>query len=259
MYAKNQVPEWLHIPFVETGYVAPCKSKSFECLPLLFKMHNQTINAWTMILGAIISTILFAFARSTKAASPRLRVFTLFWLSCVVHAPFSVAYHVCRFTNEKTKLMWKNLDLILITFSSLLLTYVLCTCVFTSTVTWLIMSVAIAAAWMYLKRLSFKDDVFGHGDASSDKSKHVNHMLFAVVMYALPIIYTLLTTQNQTLVRITAALIATLVATAAIYLLRFPEKYYPVTFDVVGASHQWVHVGFVVAYILEFFFLYEHT
>lgn len=247
---KNLVPSWLHIPFIETGYVTPGKTTT-QCLSLLFKMHNQTINAWTMIIGAAISTALWWCTHRRGHLA-----FTVLWLSCVLHTPFSVAYHICRFTSEPQRLVWKNLDMMMISVSSILLTYALCSCAFPGWLTWTVVAVSLASAYVFLKRLSFTTDVFGHGEGV-DKSKHVIHMLSSVVLYLVPVVYTMVRTSDLLIYCISCAIIMTLALTAIVYLSGFPERYHPVTFDVVGASHQWVHVGVVVAHVLEFFLVYH--
>lgn len=178
----SETPEWLQVPFITSGYVTPGKTR-IQCLALLFQLHNQTINAWSMIGAAVVSLILYLHAMNIPSLTFNDRlVFFIFLLSCIIHTPFSVAYHILRYTNEQTRLMWKNLDFAFISVSSVLLTFALCYYVFNPIMTGIIVSGSVVAAYRALSTLSFNADKFGNG-VHVEKTKHVYQLLNAVLLY----------------------------------------------------------------------------
>lgn len=88
----NNVPDYLKSEGIQTGYRI-CKDYK-SCLKSLFYFHNETANCWTMIITAIMSTCFFIFAVNQIDSKIDQIPFILFWLSCVLHLPFSVGYHL---------------------------------------------------------------------------------------------------------------------------------------------------------------------
>ena len=50
-------------------------------------------------------------------------------------------------------------------------------------------------------------------------------------------------------------IISSLLFGAIIFILQIPEKYYPYTFDIIGNSHQIMHITVIIAHIAEYKFL----
>jgi adiponectin receptor len=228
----SSVPEWLHVPFIKTGYVYPGLTHS-ECSRLLFKWHNQTLNAWTMILGVFVSTYFYINSDMTLP-------FTILWLSCIFHMPFAVANHLFRHISREHYVYYKNLDMHLILISSVMLTFAFSYHVFSLEFTLLNTSIALISA--------FKTSKLTEIGSRTDKKKHVLMFLINVLSYLAPIVYKIQMCESQ-------AILACIGCALMIYITGFPERIYPERFDIIGASHQWMHIFVLLAHVFEYYFV----
>jgi len=109
-----------------------------ECLLSLLYLHNQFFNAWTMIFAFLISSCLCyrnltdlptLAPSSSSTSSPQQQLIeeltsrafnahVAIWISCLLHAPISAAYHTFRPVSREVFSILKRLDFILI-FSSI--------------------------------------------------------------------------------------------------------------------------------------------
>ena len=112
---SQDVPDWIRVPYIHSGYIYP-NLTLIQSLGLMFTWHNQSINAWTMILQSTISFILYSFYGNNI-------IFFLFMLSCLIHTPFAVANHILRHMNRETYALCKKLDVTFILISSCMLTF----------------------------------------------------------------------------------------------------------------------------------------
>lgn len=113
-------------PYVLRGY--RCGGTYARCAAALFEWHTETLNAWTMIWASCLSIFLLTRALSTlKAAGsstttsgsywPGLPDQTAFWLlttATVLHAPFSVCFHLFRGIRTDVYNLWRRLDQVFI-------------------------------------------------------------------------------------------------------------------------------------------------
>jgi len=120
-------------PYVLRGYRTGGSYR--RCLAALFEWHAETLNAWTMIAGACIAVGLLYHALNELAAAdgpgshsthsmhsgsswwPRISDQVPFWLlagSTVVHAPFSVGFHLFRGMGRDVYNLWRRLDQVFI-------------------------------------------------------------------------------------------------------------------------------------------------
>lgn len=226
----SSVPEWLQVPFIKTGYIYPGLTHQ-ECLWLLFTWHNQTLNAWTMILGAFVSTCLYIHSDLSIA-------FTVLWLSAIFHMPFAVANHLFRHISREHYVYYKNLDMYLILICSVMLTFSLSIHVFSPVYTSINTGLALVTACIAAKT---KHEIGKH----TDKLRHVGMFILNVLSYLAPVmIYYNHWTSIGILTCATSALL--------VYTTGFPEKYFESSFDIIGASHQLMHLFVLFAHIFEY-------
>lgn len=246
---KQHVPRWLHVPYIECGYVYP-NLTTRQCFQTLFMKTNQTLNAWTMIAGVIASSCLFIWACAFKRC--KVAVFALLYLSCLVHAPFSVANHLLRHKNEESYRLWKRLDVVFIYVSSVMLTCCLSWYVFPFEVT---IGLMLFASYLCFQQIQHvKNEVYGIGH-QVDKTKHVLMLLGVVIVYLVPVIFSVIFNPKMRILG--SSIILCLGVSSLVYMSSFPEKYAPYKFDIIGASHQLLHVGIIIAHVLEFLFIYN--
>jgi adiponectin receptor len=118
----KDVPEYLQCPHINRGY--RLGGSYSECFRSLFRMHNETLNAWTMIAGTCLSltAVLLACTRCPMTSADKA-CFALFFMSNCCHMPFSVGYHLFLCMDETRNNMWKQLDVSMIFSVSVLLTF----------------------------------------------------------------------------------------------------------------------------------------
>jgi hypothetical protein len=106
-------------PYVLRGYRAGGTHRG--ALASLFEWHAETLNAWTMIWGAAISAALLARAlgalraagvqaRGYWPAAPDAAAFVLLTAATLLHAPFSVGFHLFRGISRDVYSLWRRLD-----------------------------------------------------------------------------------------------------------------------------------------------------
>ena len=228
----SSVPEWLQVPFINTGYVYPNLTHS-ECIRLLFKWHNQTLNAWTMIISGIVSTYLYS--RSDLSIA-----FTILWLSAVFHMPFAVANHLFRHISREHYVYYKNLDMQLILICSVMLTFSLSYHVFSMQYTLLNTCISLFTAACASQT---KHEI----GLNTNKIKHVLMFLLNILSYLAPVFYKIQMYESQ-------AILACASGALIIYISGFPERVYK-NYDIIGASHQLMHILSLCAHVFEFYFI----
>ena len=237
---SQDVPDWLRVPYIQSGYIYPNLTFK-QCFKLMFMWHNQTINAWTMILASTVSFFLYSYYGHNV-------IFLLFMLSCIIHTPFAVANHILRHMNRETYALCKKMDVTLILTSSCMLTFTLSFYVFHIYITYLLTFLSISM--MIYTCLYTDSKIYGLG-TNVNKWKHTTILLTNILLYLSPVFYYCNDSWEAKGVLLSA------LATMISYLSGFPERYYPERFDILGASHQFFHIFVLSAHVFEFMFLYK--
>ena len=86
--SAHEVPDWARYDGKLRGY--RLGGTYADCLASLFRCHNNTTDAWTMIAASCISTALAMYILH-KRANPVPVVAV--WLSALIHMPWSVGNH----------------------------------------------------------------------------------------------------------------------------------------------------------------------
>lgn len=246
------VPHWLHVPFIQTGYVVPNYRTAWQAKWLLLDANNQTVNAWTIILSAFVSLGLYGWVVTKhNLTTEQFIVFTAFLLSCVVHAPFAVGNHILRHLGESAYAYWKRMDIFFIFVASIFLTFSLSYFLLPGAVTAILVGLSVLAASYAYHRADTR--VYGLG-SNTRRVSSLLCVMMAIIPYIIPVIYACFVRPD--LRPIGLGIIGTLIFSGIIYATAFPERYYPRIFDLVGASHQIMHLGILVAHVLEFAFIY---
>lgn len=118
----SQVPEWLRFHGVTTGY--RMGGTYGQALLSLFRIHNECVNAWTMIATSAFSTAALAYVLAyIQPVGVNILPFIIFWFSALVHLPFSVGYHLFMPISPTAYNFWRKLDIAFIFVSSIFLTF----------------------------------------------------------------------------------------------------------------------------------------
>lgn len=232
--AKNEVPNYLKSKYLNNGYRVGGTYKS--AIKSLFKFHNETFNAWSILIAIPINTILLYKFNIIK--SP----FILLWISTVIQVLCSVGNHLFLPLSKKISNNWRKADLISIFAVCPIMTYSFSYFVFKEyrsiILTLLSLCYSIRCIINVLK---------------SDQSCEVNRSCStiqigkSVCFYLLPILFG----------SIYHFIFVSLFLSIGAIFFRFsiPEKYYPNTFDIIGQGQQIMHLTLVIANIIEMYFL----
>lgn len=253
-----EVPEWLQVPYVFSGY--PCtrsiKSTS-QCLSLLFRIHNQTVNAWSILAASAIAIGLYARVLTHNLKTTDNIVFASFLLSCIVHTPFAVGNHILRHMGASHYAYWKRMDVLFIFVASNFLTFSLSFYVFPLPITMLLTGINIKKTMDATDKLTHA--YYGLG-CNTNHGAHVRCLLDIVAIYMTPVIAGVFV--NPSCFPCVLAIVVSLGLGAIVYLSGFPERFFPRKCDIYGASHQLMHVAIIAAYIAEHRFvclMYENN
>ena len=120
---REDVPEWLRFPFLNRGYRHG--GNHWTCFLSLFSLHTETLNCWTFVFALAFSTGGFAYASSLRLSYGDWAPFLSFYISCLVHAPISIGYHLFLCISPETYWRWRTLDVCFIFVASNFLTFAL--------------------------------------------------------------------------------------------------------------------------------------
>jgi adiponectin receptor len=256
MLLHNDAPEWTTYPDVLTGY-RPVGGTYLQLLGTLFTLHTEMLNAWTMILASLFSSLGLGFAVSQGVHGVDMVVFTMFWLSAIIHMPASVGYHLFMPMSLQVCNYWRRLDIMCIFAVSVPLCFCTSYYVFSLYVTCSLTFLAsCVASWAISKVHKLQD-----GQAL-ENSKHAMFIGTIVFLYYLPIAYQgledFLKDEYSVSILVATLLPLNLGFGAWAFAVGFPQVYAPGRFDLVGHSHQVMHVTVVVAHVLEYLFVYSN-
>lgn len=243
MRRVNEVPNWMKDGFIVRGYrVSEYKGFVHE----MFSWHNETINAWTMIASAIVSLSLYLWVIPRTSTLFEKFVFTAFLISCLIHLPFSLMYHLRMHISKEEKLGARKLDITFIFIASIFLTFALGAFVLPIHFTTMLTCLSVYLAVKVIK------DYDGHEE---DKWYITMMLAKCVAVYLTPVV---IATINNLVHPVYAfSIILSLAIGAFVYVYQIPERFAKETFDYVGQSHQIMHLTLLVAHLAEFCFLYK--
>eukprot|EP00775_Hariotina_reticulata_P014399 gene14399-14505_t len=240
----------------EKGYRAGGDYK--RCTQALFELHTETFNAWTMIVGGLVSCLLLgSVAASTQAPLQALVPFLALTSAVLIHMPFSVGFHLFRGINADVYNLWRRLDQVFIFLVSILLAFGLSWHVYHSYVGIVINTAAAAIVAVVACR-----QVIG---LQPQFQRHRGQMVVfvgsIVMCYWFPMGYQLgkelLHGRFSACSWLAMATFMVLQLGGWAFAAGFPEKQFPGIFDLCGFSHQLMHVFAVLAHCLEYCFVWE--
>lgn len=92
LLSAQQVPEGYREPGILSGYRPP-RSSARQCLRSLFRIHNETLNAWTHLLPA--GYLLWLLQARLRVPSPGAGPFLAYLGTCALFPLASGAAHTC--------------------------------------------------------------------------------------------------------------------------------------------------------------------
>lgn len=248
-------PTYMHYPFVTGMYRTG--GNHMDCWRSLFSLHTETVNIWSMIFISVLSIFATSFVSTMYLDANSIPIFVIFTLSAVLHLPFSVGFHMFMPINIKVFNLWRRLDVLAIFAVSVLLTFSLA---FFAMPWWGCLMNTLAASIVALYAMfSFWRIPDDH---ELDSTKHALFVGCIILCYWFPMAYGLIRDAvgcQFTLSSATAVgVFISLVCAGYCFATAFPQRLAPGWFNVWGHSHQMMHVGVVIAHMLEFLFIWDN-
>lgn len=252
---KEETPRFLHRDYILSGYRVYF---SFPlCLKSLFRVHNETVNVWTHLLGFLYFTFSLFRTLSTLLSQTSYSIFDLylfliFYGTATSSMSLSTLYHLCSCHSEKSHVMLYRCDLLGIalqiagSYTPGLYYAFICYPTFQTIYGFIVGSLLIIATIINnLQRCG------GEKYHSLRSFLLASIVLFAIVpsvhwyLVATPFQYQLFGTHLWSMLGFYAL-------GFFIYYLRYPERSNPGKYDFWFHSHQFWHVCvFLAAYIWE--------
>lgn len=236
--------------YITTGYRPRCDDVRAALLSMVNgKLHNETLNAWTMVIGTLIIAGLSAQPSSTILQK-------LMGGVLLIYIPFPFLYHTLSCSPKHAPQM-RLLDVSGIMLVSCFLAFALALAI---TGSWIFAgALAILGVLNFLVALKYINNVSKEGFVNNDDRKKTMMAIgTAVLIYNTPILWALISYTypvNSIQFWLCVSEVIAISIAAAFYATGFPESKYPGTFDLIGSSHQLAHVFIIIQQLCIWFLL----
>lgn len=248
LFNKNEhdVPEWLRFPHIKTGYRHG--GDHYSCFLSMFKYHNECLNAWSMVAGAVVSVCMtwWVFAEYHPTGMNAL-AFACFCLSYILHTPWSFGYHMFLPISQEVYLWWQRMDASFVFVMSALLTFSLSWNFLSPAMTMLLFLADVTIVCVGIR------DIF-KPPPNNTRLRRVTIMGLSALGYLIPVFLKLFVRFDIG----TLLIPISLMGGALVYAHHFPERLAPGRFDAFGNSHHIMHLGVIVAHIMGFRFVLDN-
>ncbi|KAK9838006.1 hypothetical protein WJX74_009489 [Apatococcus lobatus] len=245
-------PLYLKRPYIDKFYLIGGNERT-ALLHTLFTWTNETLNAWTMMLGLVVALSMQTWSRQNIPSEQM--PFLIYAVSSMLHLPFSVKLHCSIGVSQKTREKWRALDVLFILLCSVPRGAALAWYVFTSP----------GSYWTYVALISAIDAAHIHSMYIRRNIHDVNRFEVSrrvgimMLCFTAPLVtaclYELVYIGIGPCIMLTVAIISCLVIGGLAYVHRAPERWLPGKLDLFGNSHQLMHVFIVLGYLLEGLFI----
>ncbi|KAF0450710.1 putative hemolysin-III channel protein Izh2 [Gigaspora margarita] len=258
----SELPHWLKDNVdILTGYRRPTYSY-IKCMRSLFYLHNESVNIWSHLTGALIFIILSITTSFSLSAYPSITPLDFlvqysFLAGVLLCLTFSTLFHSFMCHSEMVCANWNRCDYCGIVFLSIgsviPISYYAFYCNRTISIIYITLvsvlgiatiSVAIPVRFRTPEFRWFRTTLFLALGASV-----VIPIIHALILYGFNICNNIISFKWM-LITITIYFVG-----ALIYGSRVPEKLSPGTFDIWGSSHQIFHFFVVFACLTNYYAL----
>lgn len=218
----------------------------------LWKWHTETVNIWTMIINGGV-TVAYGSWMIMQMPWLYVPIVGLFMAFVLAHMVASVGYHLFSPMSESISVYWRKLDVCLILGFGVLWTF--CFNVFVFDLTWTLLLTFCASYIGYkeIKKIWYSPPTH---DAQPGYAGLIKSYLLLIVCYLTGMSW-LATIGDTVAFRCLWTVLACLFTSGAMLLLGWPERLSPGTFDLLGSSHQFMHLLLVnIAHPVEMYFIW---
>lgn len=254
----SHLPHWLlDNEFLISGHRPPMPSFK-ECFASIFRLHTETVNIWTHLLGTMFFVIMAIHVITRPSSEVHLEkklVFGAFFLGAIVCLLFSTLYHTLYCHSPKISKFFNKLDYcgisVLIVASFIPWLYYAFYCEFGTKVAYLLITVTLGSGCIVVSLW----DKFS-------TPKYRTHRALLFIAFGLfgfiPTCHYILlfgfrhafTTGAAQWLVVMAVLY---ISGAGLYAARIPERLAPGYFDIWFQSHQIFHVFVVAAACVHYY------
>jgi adiponectin receptor len=252
----NKVPHYLKDDYI-TNYVVGRNHR--ECISNLFKLHNESVNAWTMIVSNL-SVLLITIYIFMRYQFSRLYsfIFILHLLAYTIHTPLSVGYHTFNTINEEEHVKWRKYDVYGIFLRCLIISFTMSFFTYTD-FKYVLLNTSLTLTVIYYSLLKFKESEDKHKPL--DKIEQGKIVGYVALCPLLPLFYKIYKSIKNKQFDLSFKIVLIGVFSYFIcitsYCFRIPDKYFePGTFNKIGSSHNLMHFGLIVTSICEILYIY---
>ena len=254
--AYYDTPEHLRHPtgYIMTGY-RPQLSYA-GCFRSLFYMHNQWAIVWTFVLKIPLSALACGLICARLSDTRDMLPFFVLLAACLVHAPVSAMYHLFMPVSPSVKLAWNRADYALIFVMTVMISYALGYYPFYCEPRLQLgqmVGCAVPAAFNIAWALTPL-----YRRAHQTRLLRVASAAVVIALALLPVFYAAaVTAYSGRPAAWGLAACAMYPGGALVWIVHFPEKWFPCVFDNHMNSHAWMHVCIVAAHLLFYGFVFE--
>ncbi|KAK8022967.1 hemolysin-III family protein [Apiospora marii] len=256
----HQIPPWQQDnEYILSGY-RPTSGSTWLSLASLSYLHNQTINAYSHLVGALIFVSLpyyfyeYVYKHEPHAEVIDLIVVSTYCIGVAVCFAFSTTFHVNWNNSKELTALCNKLDylgiLVLMWGAGIPTIYYGFYC--NESLRWLYWtstSGTALACGIFTLNPHFSSPQFRHWRACFYAGFGLSSVVF--VAHGLVLHGWALQRARMSLVWMGWMAAANLVG-AALYATRIPERWAPYRFDLCGASHQLFHMFIIAAAVIHF-------
>lgn len=255
-YINETVPYYLREEFI-TEY-SICKNHT-DCLKNLFKLHIQSVNAWTMIVSNlfVILIIVYVFIKY-HFKSLYSFMFLLHLFAHTIHTPFSVGYHTFNSISEDEHIKWRKYDVYGIFFKCIIMSFTLSFFTYDN-INYILYNVSLTLMISYYSFLKFRENE--NNGKPLDTFEQGKIVGLAVLSYNIPFMYKIYNSIQTKTYDITYKLALTNIVSTLIfglfYVIKFPESFFENgKFNKMGNSHNLMHLGVIISSICETLYIF---
>ncbi|KAG0303698.1 hypothetical protein BGZ98_006395 [Dissophora globulifera] len=256
----DELPEWMHDnPAIWTGYRRPTFSYK-KCLASLGYLHNESVNIWSHLLGAVVCIVGSPLAyfkiigvletiRWTDVA-----VFYIFMAGAIICLSMSASFHTFSCHSEKVSHQWNRCDYVGIVFLIAGSFYPAIFYGFYCFPVWQITYIAMitvfgAATIVTVIRPKFRTPQYRWVRSCMFLAMGLSAVfpvIHGIILYGLDLAHRAISLNYMVVMG------SSYVFGALLYGSRTPERLFPGKFDHFGTSHQIFHICVLIGVLSHF-------
>lgn len=227
--ARAEVPPHVRRLGIVSGYAVLHPNTQGQAWASLFRWHNESSNAWTMVVLALASLCLTLTAANLDAATMCLTAAVL------MHCPFSVGCSLSTPIDKATGSAWKRWDWCALNAAAVPITFGLGYHGMPALLCALNVGVTLRLAIGNVRRPGRAD-------------RRARALIPLVLSFNFPILFHCARPFARECAR---GVLGSLLIGGAAYSLKIPERWFPGAFDYAGSSHHLMHVMLIVAHAYQ--------